>query len=84
MMLDTKKRICVVIEGQIDSKALYDELRRFGMSVTDLAKMCYVYGTIDLAEPATQYILEICSKYGALEVRMGDVAVQHFPLPVEK
>lgn len=64
MANDHTKRVYITIKGNIDSLALYYELKPYQMNVLDLEDRCYVYGTIDAREPLIEYILKICYKYG--------------------
>ena len=64
MANDHIKRVYITIKGNIDSLALYAEVKRYQMNVLDLEDRCYVYGTIDIREPLIEYILKICYKYG--------------------
>lgn len=64
MATDTTRRLYITIKGNIDSFALYAEVKRYQMCVLDLEDRCYVYGTVDIREPIIEYILKICYKYG--------------------
>lgn len=64
MANDHIKRVYITIKGNIDTLALYAEVKRYQMNVLDLEDRCYVYGTIDIREPLIEYILKICYKYG--------------------
>ena len=64
MANDHTKRVYITIKGNIDSLALYSEVKHYQMNVLDLEDRCYVYGTIDTREPLIEYILKICYKYG--------------------
>ena len=64
MANDHIKRVYITIKGNIDSLALYAEVKRYQMNVLDLEDRCYVYGSIDIREPLIEYILKICYKYG--------------------
>lgn len=71
--MSTLKRVYITIIGNIDSLALYAEVKRYQMNVLDLEDRCYVYGKIDVREPIIEYILKICYRYGSCRVDLEDV-----------
>lgn len=48
-----------------DSRELYNELKRYGLNVTDMGSEVFVYGDID--ESDYEKILRICISYGSIE-----------------
>lgn len=50
---------------KIDSRELYDSLERFGINVTDIGTIVYVYGDIELKN--VPCVIEICMKHGLKE-----------------
>lgn len=77
--MTTKKDIFITIPGSIDSEQLYQELKNYSMNVTNLVTRTYVYGTVDLADPLIEYIIQICYKYGNIQVDLVDIPEQKAP-----
>lgn len=48
-----------------NSRALYRELKGFGLNVTDLGKSVYVHGEIEAKD--YDRIIRICAEYGDIE-----------------
>lgn len=48
-----------------NSRALYAELKRYGLNVTDMGREVYVYGEIEAKQYDT--IIRICAEYGDIE-----------------
>lgn len=66
--MQTKMSVLIIIKGKINSKELYEDLKPYGLNVTDTGEKTMVYATIDIREPTIEYILETCNKYGDYEV----------------
>ena len=62
-----KISIEVVIEGNIDALALYNEIKKYGVSVLELYDQTFVYGEVDSSTDASDKIIEACKKYGECE-----------------
>ena len=52
----------VTINGQIDSRELYEDVRRYKVNVTDFITFTAVYGNVSVKDSLT--IIDICRKYG--------------------
>ena len=57
-----KVTIFIRIIGSIDSRKLYDEIKGFGMNVTDCIAYTMIYGACTIEESAR--IMTICALYG--------------------
>mgnify|MGYP003300794604 CR=1 FL=1 len=57
----------VIVKGNIDSLALYNEIKNYGVSVLELYDQTFVYGEIDSTTDASEKIIEACKKYGECE-----------------
>ena len=53
--------LMVELEGLKDSKALWEEVAEFGVSVTDLINITYVHGICTLED--AQKVVLLCEKY---------------------
>lgn len=60
-----KAHIWLEIQGKIDSKALWKQLERYGVNVTDLCQKTLVYGEVDIVTAGT--IVTICSMHGNIQ-----------------
>lgn len=52
----------VTIKGQIDSKALWEDVKGYDVNVTDLGEFTSVYGKTSMYD--SMFIIDICRKYG--------------------
>lgn len=52
----------VQINGKIDSKELWNDVKRYDINVTDLGEMTMVYGKVSMYD--SMFIIDICRKYG--------------------
>ena len=52
----------VTIKGQIDSKALWDDVKDYDVNVTDMIQFTAVYGKVSMYD--SMFIIDICRKYG--------------------
>lgn len=66
--MQTKMSVLVTIPGPIDSRELYEDIKRYGANVTDMGAKVLVYCKIDIREDAIEKILTSCNKYGDCEV----------------
>lgn len=64
----TKMSVFIVINNCIESKELYDELKRYKINVIDVGNKALVYATIDIRESDIEDIVKICGKYGECEI----------------
>ena len=55
----------VALKNCTDSRALYLEVKKYGLNVTDLGHTVYVYGQIDEEDEDT--LIRICVRYGDIE-----------------
>lgn len=60
-----KAHIWLEIQGKIDSEALWHQLERYGVNVTDLCQKTLVYGEVDILTAGT--IVTICSMHGNIQ-----------------
>ena len=60
-----KAHIWLEIQGKIDSMALWEQIKRYGVNVTDLCQKTLVYGEVDFITAGT--IISICSMHGDIE-----------------
>lgn len=61
--MNTKMSVLVTIPGAIDSLELYEDIKQYGASVTDMGDKTLVLVTIDIRENAIEHILAACHKY---------------------
>ena len=54
--------INVTINGKIDSKALWEDIKEYDVNVTDLGEVTFVYGECSMYH--AMFIADICRKYG--------------------
>lgn len=52
----------IEIKGAIDSKKLWEEIRQYGVNVTDLEKYTLVHGEVSMYD--SMFVIDICRKYG--------------------
>lgn len=62
-------RIIITFPHGVDSPALYDDLSRFKMNVTDMDTVVYVQRN-DITATEISQVLAICDKYGCYDVSM--------------
>lgn len=66
--MQTKMSVLITIKGKIDSKELYEDLKQYGLNVTDMGEKTLIYAKIDIRDNTIEKILAICNKYGDPEV----------------
>lgn len=54
--------INVTINGKIDSKELWEDVKGYDINVTDLGEVTFVYGEVSMFD--SLIIISICRKYG--------------------
>lgn len=54
--------INVTIKGKIDSKELWEDIKRYDVNVTDTGEVTFVYGEASMYD--SMFIIDICRKYG--------------------
>jgi hypothetical protein len=54
--------INVTINGKIDSKELWEDVKCYDINVTDLGEVTFVYGEVSMFD--SLIIISICRKYG--------------------
>ena len=52
----------VMIQGQIDSKSLWEDVKDYDVNVTDMIEFTSVYGKVSMYD--SMFIIDICRKYG--------------------
>lgn len=52
----------VTINGKIDSKELWNDIKGYDVNVTDLGEVTFVYGQVSMYD--SMFIIDICRKYG--------------------
>lgn len=50
------------INGKIDSRELWDDIKNYDVNVTDLGEVTYVYGQVSMYD--SLFVIDICRKYG--------------------
>lgn len=61
--MKTKMSVLVTLKGPIESKELYEDIKKYGANVTDMGNKVMVYVVIDIRENAIEHILAACHKY---------------------
>lgn len=54
--------VSCTINGKIDSRELWDDIKDYDVNVTDLGKVTYVYGQLSMYD--SLFVIDICRKYG--------------------
>ena len=62
-MMKTKMSVIVTIPGRFNSFELYEDIKQYGASVTDIGDTTIVIVTIDIRNEAIEHIMEACHKY---------------------
>ena len=62
-MMKTKMSVTVTIPGKFDSLELYEDIKKYGASVTDMGETTIVRVTIDITNEAIERIMTACHKY---------------------
>jgi hypothetical protein len=71
--MKTKMSVSIIVNGCVESRELYEELKTYGLNVIDIGNKALVYATIDIRDPDIESILQICKKYGDCEVEAHPV-----------
>lgn len=66
--MKTKMSVSIIVNGCMESRELYEELKAFRLNVMDVGNKALVYAIIDIRDPDIEQILQICNKYGDCEV----------------
>lgn len=61
--MNTKMSVLITLKGPIESKELYEDIKKYGANVTDLGEKVMVYVTIDIRNDAIEHIMAACHKY---------------------
>lgn len=61
----------VTIQGQIDSKALWDDVKDYDVNVTDMIQFTAVYGKVSMYD--SMFIIDICRKYGDITTEVTSI-----------
>ena len=60
--------VSIVVNGCIESKELFEELKVYKLNVIDVGNKALVYAIVDIRDPDIEGIIKICSKYGDCDV----------------
>lgn len=63
--------VTVTIQGKIDSKKLWDEVKGYDVNVTDLNEFTSVYGKTTMYD--SMFIIDICRKYGDITTEVTSI-----------
>lgn len=63
-----KMELCITIKYALNSKWLYDDLKRFGLNVIDAGTETYVHGKINMPSNELADIVDICATHGECEI----------------
>ena len=61
----------VTIQGQIDSKALWEDVKDYDVNVTDMIQFTAVYGKVSMYD--SMFIIDICRKYGDITTEVTSI-----------
>lgn len=61
----------VTIQGQIDSKSLWEDVKDYDVNVTDMIQFTAVYGKVSMYE--SMFIIDICRKYGDITTEVTSI-----------
>lgn len=64
--------IIVEFPPDVDSQALYDEVKYYHLSVTDIDIAVFLYGKVNYYEAGK--LITICAKYGMVDINVFDAA----------
>jgi hypothetical protein len=56
--------INVTIKGKIDSKELWEDIKRYNVNVTEVGEVTFVHGEASMYD--SMFIIDICRKYGEI------------------
>ena len=61
----------VTIQGQIDSKSLWEDVKDYDVNVTDMIQFTAVYGKVSMYD--SMFIIDICRKYGDITTEVTSI-----------
>lgn len=61
----------VTIQGQIDSKSLWEDVKDYDINVTDMIQFTAVYGKVSMYD--SMFIIDICRKYGDITTEVTSI-----------
>ena len=61
--MDTRMSVKVILNGTIDSKELYEEVKDTGANVTDMGQCTFVHVEADIRTDVLERVLAACRKY---------------------
>ena len=61
----------VTIQGQIDSKSLWEDVKDYDVNVTDMIQFTSVYGKVSMYD--SMFIIDICRKYGNITTEVTSI-----------
>ena len=56
--------INVTIKGKINSKELWEDIKRYNVNVTEVGEVTFVHGEASMYD--SMFIIDICRKYGEI------------------
>lgn len=63
--------INVTIKGKIDSKELWEDIKRYDVNVTDMGEVTFVHGEASMYD--SMFIIDICRKYGDINSEVTSI-----------
>lgn len=61
----------VTIQGKIDSKSLWEDVKDYDVNVTDMIQFTAVYGKVSMYD--SMFIIDICRKYGDITTEVTSI-----------
>ena len=61
----------IKINGKIDSKKLWEEVKEYDINVTDLESFTSVYGKCSMYD--SMFVIDICRKYGDIQTEVTSI-----------
>ena len=63
--------LSVTIAGKVDSKELWEDVKRYDVNVTDMVEFTSVYGKVSMYD--SMFIIDICRKYGDIKTEITSI-----------
>lgn len=63
--------VSITIQGKIDSKKLWEEVKGYDINVTDLESFTTVHGKCSMYD--SMFIIDICRKYGDIKTEVTSI-----------
>ena len=61
----------VTINGKVDSKELWEDVKGYDVNVTDMEMFTAVYGKVSMYD--SMFIIDICRKYGDIKSEVTSI-----------